>query len=134
VWQFEPPVDASEIVPRWTCMYDVATNGNTIESISFRCGGQEVLTKSAGCNLRVWDIRNYDKDPTTKPTYEDIANSQDVKVLLDGYAFGGTGDFAIVKISAPKGANRDSFEIPERSIEDVNGQRKKRCSFKVILQ
>lgn len=136
VWQFEPdhfvPTTGADgtvahiRTPKWTCIYDVATNGNTIESISFRNGGMEVLTKSAGCNLRVWDLSQFEADPTAKPAYEDVANSQDVKLFLDGYAFGGTYDFAIVKIGAPKSANRDSFEMPERSIEDAQGQRRKR--------
>ena len=144
VWQFEPDhfnhksqvvsIDDSEAAtnqdltrsPKWTCIYDVASNGNTIETIAFRNGGMEALSKSVGFNLRVWDLSQFERDPTAKPTFEDVANSQDAKSFLDGYAFGGSGNFAIVKIAAPKAANRDSFEIPERSIEDGNGQRRKR--------
>lgn len=64
-----------------------------------------------------------------KPPFEDISNSHDMKTALDNYAFGGTYDFAVVKISAPKNANRDSFELPERGIEDENGNRRKRSVY-----
>ena len=63
-----------------------------------------------------------------KPPYEDISNSHDMKAAFDNYAFGGTHDFAVVKILAPKNANRDSYEMPERGIEDENGNRRKRCN------
>ena len=32
----------------------------------------------------------------------------------------------MVKIGAPKEINRDAFEMPERSVEDDQGQRRKR--------
>lgn len=32
----------------WVCMYDVATNGNTITGFAFRHGATELLTKSGG--------------------------------------------------------------------------------------
>ena len=32
----------------WVCMYDVATNGNTITGFAFRYGATELLTKSGG--------------------------------------------------------------------------------------
>ena len=63
-------------VPQWTCIYDVASNGNTIESISFRLGGAELLTKSVGFSVRVWDLSQFAIDPAAKPAYEDVANSQ----------------------------------------------------------
>ena len=44
IWEFVPECTG----PRWTCMFDVATNGNTIETIEFRHGGSEMLSKSAG--------------------------------------------------------------------------------------
>jgi WD40 repeat protein len=109
IWEFRP-----ENQQQWTCMYDVSTNGNTIECIEFRNGGLEVLTKSAGANLRVWNLCQYETDPTARPSYEDIPNSTDVKSLLGDFAFGGMYNFAVVKIGAPKEANRDAFEMPER--------------------
>ena len=121
IWEFKP-----EGSQQWTCMYDVATNGNTIECIEFRNGGHEVLSKSVGANLRVWNLATYESDPSVRPSYEDIPNSTDVKSLLGGFAFGGMYNFAVVKIGAPKEANRDAFEMPERSTQDDNGQRRKR--------
>ena len=122
IWEFVPECTG----PRWTCMFDVATNGNTIETIEFRNGGQEMLSKSAGALLRVWDLKGYESDHASKPNYEDIPNSTDVKCLLGDFAFGGVYNFAVVKIGAPKEANRDAFEMPERSVEDDMGQRRKR--------
>jgi WD40 repeat protein len=132
IWQFTPPeASAQTLTPRWTCMYDVASNGNTIESVGFRCGGHEALSKSKDANLRVWDLRQYDVDPLAKPTFEDVPNSSDVRCLLDDFAIGGLYNFAIVKLGAPKEANRDAFDLPERSVEDDNGQRRKRMSREV---
>lgn len=118
----------------WLCIYDVATNGNTIECVEFRLGGQQLVSKSNGANLRVWDLSNYEKDPLGKPPYEDIQNSQDVRVIEDGFAFGGTYEFAVVNLNAPKAANRDALEMPELSAEDDHGQRRKRCRLEFCLQ
>ena len=121
LWQFCP-----ESPDQWTCMYDIATNGNTVECIEFRSGGHEILSKSMGANIRVWNLRQYESDRTARPSYDDIPNSADVKSLLGDFAFGGVYNFAVVKIGAPKEANRDAFEMPERSTQDDNGQRRKR--------
>ena len=115
IWQFACPSHACHEAPKWTCIYDVASNGNTIESVVFRNGGQELLSKSAGVCLRVWDLRSFEKDPASRPTFEDIQNTSDVRSLQDGFAFGGTYKFAVVKLSAPKAANRDELEVPERA-------------------
>ena len=119
VWQFVSPAAAapgSGLPPSWTCIYDVASNGNTIESVVFRNGGHELLSKSAGVPLRVWDLRGFDTDPTARPSYEDIHNSADVRSMHDGFAFGGTYEFAVVRLGAPKAANRDVLEVPERAL------------------
>ena len=55
IWTFIPPNLPTE-VPQWTCLYDMPTNGNTIETMFIRSNGSEVLTKSSGTNLRVWDL------------------------------------------------------------------------------
>ncbi len=126
VWQFTPP-SAARSVPEWICIYDVASNGNTIMTVGFRNGGMELLSKSAGVNLRMWDISKYGCDVTNadsgpvapqscKPGFEDVSNSQDAKCLQSGrFAFGGTYDFAVIRIDAPREANRDAFEMPERA-------------------
>lgn len=107
---------------RWVCMYDVASNGNTITHISFRKGGMEMLSKSNGMNLRVWNLSNYkpaNEDGSggaQKPSYEDVPNSADVRCLLSsGFAYGGTYEFAVLRVDAPKEANRDALELPERT-------------------
>lgn len=128
VWQFTPSKTAGE-APVWTCMYDVATNGNTIESISFKMGGEYLSSKSAGVNLRVWDLTGYDETSeaaNNKPAYEDIANTQDSRALLDDYALGGTYEFAVVNLKAPKAANKDALEVPQRSADDADGNRRRR--------
>lgn len=123
IWLFFPDSVGG---PTWTCLYDVASNGNTIETVGFRKGGQEVLSKSSGMCARLWNLHGCEEDPTAKLGYEDIPNTQDTRLLLDEFAFGGTYNFALVKIGAPKLTNRDAFEVPERSVEDDNGQRRKR--------
>lgn len=103
IWQFHAPRSSFAISPSfqagggdgsalrpfvcpsnsWVCMYDVATNGNTITALVFRKGATELLTKSAGNLLRLWDLSSFDaSSQSTRPDYEDIANSQDVKVSL----------------------------------------------------
>lgn len=116
IWQFVCPSSSRGDAPKWTCIYDVASNGNTIETVVFRNGGTELLSKSAGVCLRVWDLHSFDKDPSSRPSFEDIQNTADVRSLQDGFAFGGTYKFAIVKLAAPKAANRDELEVPERPL------------------
>ena len=125
VWQFTPPNERNP-EPQWVCMYDVASNGNTIQTVGFRSGGHELLSKSAGVNLRVWDLTNFEKDPTARPNFEDVANSHDVCSLLDGFALGGIYEFAIVKLAAPKSANRDALGVPERQNDGDDGNRRRR--------
>lgn len=131
IWQFEIMNDFNSTVPpSWTCIYDVASNGMTIENINFRLAGMQLVSKSSGANLRVWELSAYNSiNPTStivKLPYDDISNSQDMKTSLDCYAFGGTYNFSFVKLSAPKSANRADFEMPVRSAEDENGNRRKR--------
>jgi len=136
---------------KWEYVCDVASNGNTITHIEFRQAGNELISKSAGMSIRVWDLRGNETlngniaaasaaaaNPsaseddiapanaapatstsnwlTIKPTYVDISNSQDVKCLLPvgTCAYGGTYQFAVLNTSAPKEANRDVLELPER--------------------
>jgi hypothetical protein len=135
IWQFFPPQNqtnadgiASIASPRWLCIFDFATNGNTIECAKFRSSGAEVMSKSTGVNIRVWSLeRPKDTvDIITKPSYADVANTQDARVILDGFAYGGTYGVSVVRLDAEKGNNRDEFEIPGRAIEDDKGQRRKR--------
>ena len=87
---------------------------------------------SLGSNVRVWNLSNFDSpdtDKSSRPAYEDIANTQDTKNIVPGYAFGGTYEFAIVRIDAPKEANRDAFYMPEKVCEEDNGLRRRRYPF-----
>lgn len=195
VWHFHVermPVndgsDATSLLGRWECVYDVASNGNTITNIEFRNFGRELLSKSAGMNIRLWtlnvatdedinidtatasssivntntNIATLDASPEAvvsmvptvteedmqqpiaasgddgspcaltplpmpnKPTYVDVANSQDTKCLLrySLLAFGGTYDFTVVDTTAPKEANRDVLELPERAANLMASGRK----------
>ena len=161
---------------KWEYVCDVASNGNTITHIEFRRSGHELLSKSAGMGIRLWDLSGGDSannstssaaaacsalatttgssalpiadatqgedggrvspavsaaappvgpvsGPTwlIKPSYTDISNSQDVKCLLPvgSGAYGGTYQFAVLNTSAPKEANRDVLELPERFSGDA---------------
>jgi hypothetical protein len=166
IWHFtagylpqDDGVDARErpLHGKWEYVCDVASNGNTITHIEFRRGGQELLSKSAGMCVRLWELNasevpllraeaaaspengsasgdaagvgtDADDGPapalpvpgasgfSLKPTYCDIANSQDIKCLLPvgTVAYGGTYQFAVLNTGAPKEANRDVLELPER--------------------
>jgi hypothetical protein len=92
--------------------------------MGFRNGGNEVLSKSAGVNLRIWNLN--DVDAKGKLSFEDISNTQDIRTPFEGYAFGGTYDLSVVRLDAPKLTNRDAFELPILSSEDDQGQRRKR--------
>lgn len=46
----------------WLCMYDVATNGNTITGFAFRHGATELLTKSGGLDLYNYYFLNRKKE------------------------------------------------------------------------
>lgn len=150
---------------KWEYVCDVASNGNTITHIEFRQSGNELLSKSAGMCIRLWDLQSNscsrlteeaagavdaNKDgeafavndavtpaedsgapvaaaaPVTgyvmlKPSYVDIANSQDVKCMLPigTGAYGGTYQFAVLNTAAPREANRDVLELPERFSGDA---------------
>ena len=159
-------------------------NGNTITNIEFRNFGRELLSKSAGMNIRLWtlnvatdedinidaatassstantSIATLDASPgaimlmepnvtedtqqpiaasgdgspcaltpvpmPNKPTYIDVANSQDTKCLLRHslLAFGGIYDFTVVDTTAPKEVNRDVLELPERAANLMASGRK----------
>jgi hypothetical protein len=42
IWQFLPDFEDTEGKGKWTCIYDVASNGNTLECLAFRSDGREV--------------------------------------------------------------------------------------------
>lgn len=101
----------------WQCIYDVASNGNTLESLRFRRGGMEVVSKSVGANLRLWDMSAYERDPQAKMTFEDIPNTQDVRCLVDDYAFAGTYEFTSLTLCSP--STRETIELPDKISDDM---------------
>ena len=150
IWTFSPDISDG---PEWSFVYDVATNGNTIETMGFRDGGLQALSKSAGMCVRVWDLAASTPTGTSSSSsaavaeneetssgeatpaaavalatttaesadseessesgpvssrlpYEDIPNSQDVRAFADHLCFGGTYEFAVVNLDAPRWANR----------------------------
>ena len=64
--------------------------------------------------------------PTRSPKFSDVVNTQDSRALLDEFAFGGTYEFAIVRLNAPKSANRNALEVPVRAADDEEGNRRRR--------
>lgn len=153
IWTFSPDTGDGAI---WSFVYDVASNGNTIESVGFRDGGRQAMSKSAGMCVRMWNMSTEfvesgdgsqttggasdsadefggehaaaagGAEPSAKLPYEDIANSHDVRTFADCFGFGGTYEFALVRLDAPKWANRELFELPSRGVDDDNGNRRKR--------
>ena len=116
VWTFHPDCAGDA---QWHCVYDVASNGSSIQQVGFRAGGHQVLTKSAGVALRLWDISALESatvgtDPL-KPSFEDVPNSQDVCALAEDFCFGGLYNFAAVRLDAPRDLNRDVLPLPERA-------------------
>jgi hypothetical protein len=53
VWSFVSPPNQLSNAAEWSCIYDIVTNGITIECAEFLNGGLEVMSKSAGANIRV---------------------------------------------------------------------------------
>eukprot|EP01039_Chlorochromonas_danica_P000051 gene51-54_t len=124
VWQLTiSPLDAnatpsSDRRDQWICIFDVPTNGSSISHLTFRQEGRELLSKCDRMNLRLWDLSQFDIDPTLKPPYEDIPNSADVKCMMEltPFTFGGAYEFAVVKADrvTPKEANRNVFDLPDK--------------------
>jgi hypothetical protein len=147
IWLFSPDVCVPDgtaegsVIGSWTCLYVVTSNGNTLETLAFRNNGQEVMSKSAGMSVRVWQVGKDAKESRSssdeeadrdrerasgKLSYEDVSNTQDVRVLLNDLAFGGTYKFTVTNLKDLKQAKHDYYEVPELSAEDDQGQRRKR--------
>lgn len=143
--------------PVLQCLYDVASNGNTIESLCFHgpsigsthydyCSEAkkplQLLSKSSGANIRIWDLTEYRSDtegaskaiadstesttatapslPLTKCNYEDIPNSADIKYLFNqDYCYGGVYEFALLNTSAPRSACKQTVDLPSPDIGNL---------------
>lgn len=66
--------------------------------------------QSTDANVRVWDLSSEEKQ--TKPSFRDVSNSKDTRIVFGDYAYGGTTVLSLVKLDAPPVANR--MEIGER--------------------
>jgi hypothetical protein len=72
IWSFQPPSKSELDEPKWQCLYDCPTNGNTIQWLTFRRDDSQqqlqAISKSLHQKLRVWDI-SYEEPvaATTKP-------------------------------------------------------------------
>lgn len=95
MWQFLPDFEDEGGRGRWTCIYDVASNGNTLEALAFRHDGRHVLSKSAGANIRLWNLESFETDPGAKPGYEDIPDSAMLRSFHGDYVFGGVYDLRV---------------------------------------
>lgn len=132
--------------PEWMFLFDVATNGVTIEALGFRFWNVpppsldskvlldgdaveseeintvvsaepmlQMLSKSRGMCVRVWNLVDLERDMSEenecdlgKLPYEDIPSSQDTRIFSDDgvLAFGGLYNFSVLRLDAPKWANR----------------------------
>jgi hypothetical protein len=127
VWLFAPSSQA-EVPSKWSCLYDVATNGVTIEALGFRerllpslADGSpsyrlEMVSKSSGMGIRVWDLSHFEEESnlsSNKIPYEDVPMSSDCRAFSESgdMAFGGTYDFSTMRIESPKDSSR--FVCPD---------------------
>jgi hypothetical protein len=49
-----------------------------------------------------------------KPTFEDIPNSNDTRVVFQEFSYGGTYDLAVIRLDSARDTNRDDVSLPER--------------------
>ena len=56
------------------------------------------------------DTSNATVAATGKLAFEDVPNTQDARIMLEDYVFGGTYNFAVIKIGASKALNRNEFD------------------------
>lgn len=62
--------------------------------------------QSTDANVRVWDLSSEEKQKQTKPSFRDISNSKDTRIVFGDYAYGGATVLSLVKLDAPPVANR----------------------------
>ena len=136
---------------RWTYIFDLASNGNTLECLSFRKDGLEVIqeqyivrfltifvqviSKSSDANVRVWNLESSALDPSTRPSYLDIPDTQFTSAVSGDYAYGGLSDLQVLhhdlslvgsEANAARQWGRSSFLIPQAVVEWESGLKKKR--------
>lgn len=62
--------------------------------------------QSTDANVRVWDLSSEEKQKQTKPSFRDISNSKDTRIVFGDFAYGGATVLSLVKLDAPPVANR----------------------------
>ncbi|GAB5031416.1 Hypothetical protein NocV09_00502840 [Nannochloropsis oceanica] len=135
IWRFQEGLGGEDAVPIWECIFDLASNGMSIELLAVRAGGLEAVSKSCGQNLRVWDLSSAEEKE--KAPYTDVLNTQDTRAVFGDYAFGGTCQLSLVRLDACKQLNRMELPLPTTvSTQPPSGGKAKRrqlCSVKDVV-
>ena len=135
IWRFQEGRGGEDAVPIWECIFDLASNGMSIELLAVRAGGLEAVSKSCGQNLRVWDLSSAEEKE--KAPYSDVLNTQDTRAVFGDYAFGGTCQLSLVRLDACKQLNRMELPLPTTvSAQPPSGGKAKRrqlCSVKDVV-
>lgn len=150
IWSFEPPRD-SQSRPKWQCLYDCPTNGNTIKWLHFRhsCNDNvlQAISKSEGQKLRVWDLSSEDNTATTdaalrphKPPFYDVVNTESALGVAGSLCIcGGTvlfNQMSIVSLDQQSSAyNHTELALPgtDSSAESSRARRQQRGDCKCIV-
>ncbi len=130
IWRFQEgprPGDA----PAWECLFDLVSNGMSIELLAIRAGGMEAVSKSCGQNLRVWDLSSAEEKE--KAPYTDVVNTQDTCAVFGGYAFGGTCQLSLVRLDACRQLNRMELPLPTTASTQGKAKRRQLCSVKDVV-
>jgi hypothetical protein len=93
VWSFVVQQHSEDGTSRaqWTWLYDVPTNGNTIETVGFRLSKetspqQQMLSKSSDMCVRVWNLFDDSvvEDTSVASVTADSSTEKDMKENTDG--------------------------------------------------
>jgi hypothetical protein len=99
IWSFKPSRLEKGEDSVWTCLYDCATNGTSINQLYFRhnaIGLLQGISKSDDQKLRLWDLSYEQKrvssdsdgsDRPKRPDYVDVASTEGTIGVCGPYAF-----------------------------------------------
>jgi len=131
IWRFQEGRIGEDTAPTWECIFDLASNGMSIELLAVRAGGLEAVSKSCGQNLRVWDLSSAEEKE--KAPYTDVLNTQDTLAVFGDYAFGGTCQLSLVRLDACKQLNRMELPLPTTASAGGKAKRRQLCSVKDVV-
>lgn len=135
IWRFQQGSQVECSAPTWECIFDLASNGMSIELLTVRAGGLEAVSKSCGQNLRVWDLSSLEKKD--RAPYTDILNTQDIRAVCGDYAFGGTCQLSLVRLDACCELNRMELPLPttvsSKALSGGKAKRRQLCSVKDVV-